>query len=133
MSTSVSSIAVNTVANDHNYAPSCNDFATSSDDDLMDVSDCDEPSTIYSDCTTQICYPVSTDASTQVEPVLKVDAEMQTDNECDNWMRRYLFVGHITENNDNCRFWTGIQTISLLNFLFEWVLPCAQNVPLLIT
>ena len=45
-------------------------------------------------------------------------------------MRRKLFVNNLTANNKNCRFWTGIQTLSLLNLMFEWVLPCAQKVTL---
>ena len=50
--------------------------------------------------------------------------------ECDNWMRRKLFVNNLTANTKNCKCWTGIQTLSLLNFMFEWVLPCAQKVTL---
>ena len=58
------------------------------------------------------------------------DVSTQTDSECDNWMRRKFFVDNLTANNKNCKFWTGIQTLSLLNFMFEWVLPCAQKVTL---
>ena len=45
-------------------------------------------------------------------------------------LRRKLFVDNLTANNNNCKFWTGIQTLSLLNFMFELVLPCAQKVTL---
>ena len=58
------------------------------------------------------------------------DASTQTDSECDNWIRQKLFVDNLTANNKYCKFCTGIQTLSLLNFMFEWVLPCAQNVTL---
>ena len=67
---------------------------------------------------------------TQVEPVIMVDASTQTDAECDNSLRRRLFVDHVTKDNKNCRFWTGIHTLSLMNFLFEYVLPGAEQMTL---
>ena len=39
-------------------------------------------------------------------------------------------VETITSSNKSVRFLTGLQTISLLNFLYEFILPCAQHVPL---
>ena len=82
-----------------------------------------------SDCCTQVSSTTFSDASTQAHPTMK-DASTQTGSECDNWMRRKLFVDNLTANNKNCKFWNGIQTLSLLNFMFEWVLPRAQKVTL---
>ena len=66
----------------------------------------------------------------QSTPPEMCDASTQTDYECDNWMRRKLTQDMIMADNASVRFWTGIQTLTLLNFLFEFLLPCAQHVPL---
>ena len=115
---------------EHNYASlSTCDVEVSAADD-MDISFCDDGETpSLADCCTQVIGTTFSDASTQAHPTMK-DAFTQTDCECDNWMRRKLFVDNLTANNKNCKFWTGIQTLSLLNFMFEWVLPCAQKVTL---
>ena len=131
----LSDTAANIVTHEHSYASfstSVNAVTTeTSTDDLMDISLCiDEENTpILADSTTQVSAAV-VNVATQIEPVTMVDASTQTDSNCDNSMRRHLFVGHVTENNKNCRFWTGIETLSLLNFIFEWVLPCAEKVTL---
>ena len=103
----------------HNYASSSTcDVEVSAADD-MDISFCDDGETpSLADCCTQVSSTTLSDASTQAHPTMK-DASTQTDSECDNWMRRRLFVDNLAANNENCTFWTGIQTISLLNFMFE--------------
>ena len=102
---------------------------TSISDDDMDISIGDFNETvIFSDSTTQYGNP-TTDSSVQVSPVMQ-DACTQTDSECDNWMRRKLFIDHVESNDKNCYYWTGIQTLSLLTYLFQWFKPCAQNVTL---
>ena len=113
---------------EHNYASSSTCDVEVSD---MDISFCDDDGETPSlaDCCTQVSSTTFSNASTQAHPTMK-DAPTQTDSECDNWMRRKLFVDNLTANNKNCKFWTGIQTLSLLNFMFEWVLPSAQKVTL---
>ena len=111
----LSDTAANIVTHEHSYASfstSVNAVTTeTSTDDLMDISLCiDEENTpILADSTTQVSAAV-VNVATQIEPVTMVDASTQTDSNCDNSMRRHLFVGHVTENNKNCRFWTGIET-----------------------
>ena len=111
---------------EHNYASSSTCDVEVSAADNMDISFCDDETPSLADYCTQVSGTTFSDASTQAHPTMK-DASIQTDSECDNWMRRKLFVDNLTANNKNCKFWTGIQTLSLLNFKFEWVLPCAQK------
>ena len=59
------------------------------------------------------------DASTQCSTPTLVNASTQTGSECDNSMRRHLIMETVTKNNKNCLFWTGISTLTLLNYLFE--------------
>ena len=70
------------------------------------------------------------DASTQSSPPIMCDASTQTDGDCDNWARRKLTMDEVTASNKKAKFWTGIQTLTLLNFLFEYLEPCAKYVPL---
>ena len=104
---------------EHNYASS----STSSTCDVefsvadgMDISFCDDDGETPSlaDCCTQVSSTTFSDASTQAHPTMN-DASTQADSECDNWKRWKLFVDNLTANNKNCKFWTGIQTLSLLN------------------
>ena len=112
---------------EHNYASSstCDVEVNVADD--MDISFCDDDGETPS-CT-QVSSTTFSDASTQAHPTMK-DVSTQTGSESDNWMRRKLFVDNLTANNKNCKFWTGIQTLSLLNYMFEWVLPYTQKVTL---
>ena len=73
---------------------------------------------------------ISMDASTQSSRPIMCDASTQTDGDCDNWARRKLTMDEVTASNKKAKFWTGIQNLTLLNFLFEYLEPCAKYVPL---
>ena len=115
---------------DHNYAsPTSVGLIPPAADSLvdMDISFSTDDHPILSDNCTQVSSSVFTNACTQVDPVTMVDASTQTDADCDNSLRRHLFVDNVTKDNKNCRFWTGIQTLSLMNFIFECVTWCRKN------
>ena len=97
------------------------DMDISSDDDILVTP-------ILADATVQV-GTTSCDMGTQSTPT-KVDACTQTDEECDAWMRRSLFMENITISDKTCMFWTGVMTLSTLNFIFEWVSPCAEQMTL---
>ena len=113
---------------EHNYASSSTCDVEVSVADDMDISFCNDDAETPSlaDCCTRVSSTTFSDASTQAHPTMK-DESTQTDSECDNWMRRKMFVDNLTANNKNCKFWTGFQTLSLLNFLFEWVLNVSRS------
>ena len=73
----------------------------------------------------------SSASSTSVQATAETcDRSTQTDDQCDNWLKRKFFVDAVTSSDKNARFWTGIETLTVLNFVFEYLLPCAQFVPL---
>ena len=76
-----------------------------------------------------IMSPIRSDSCIQATPVM-CDASTQTDEVCENWFRRKITRETITKDAASVRFWTGIQTLSLLHYLFDYILPCAQHVPL---
>ena len=43
---------------------------------------------------------------------------------------RDKFVEKITLDNTSCLFWTGLSSLTLLNYVFEWVQPCIEATPL---
>ena len=97
----------------------------------MDISDDFSSNNlpIFSDAMIQVGMAPSADVETQSAPTM-TDACTQTDSECDTWMRRKLFMDMVTESNKSCMFWTGVMTLSTLNFIFEWVSPCAEKMKL---
>ena len=54
----------------------------------------------------------------------------QTDDECESWMTRKLFMNSVTKSNKSCMFWTGVMTLSTLIFIFNMVSPCAGRMKL---
>lgn len=59
--------------------------------------------------------------------VISKDAVTQTENSS---IIREEFVRKVTNDNHSCLFWTGISSLTLLNYIFEWVLPASQMTPL---
>ena len=43
---------------------------------------------------------------------------------------RSSFIAKITDNNEQCLYWTGIINLTILNYIHEWVLPSAKATPL---
>ena len=77
-----------------------------------------------------IC-PIMSDASTQTEITMD-HLKMFDNNELQNEkkMKRKIMVEAVLDSNESCMFWTGIPKLSVLMFIFDWILPCAKNVKL---
>ena len=54
-------------------------------------------------------------------------SEKNPNSHDDNKLLRTLFVKKVTSDNKVCQYWTGVSSLSLLNYIFEWVLPCAEK------
>ena len=43
---------------------------------------------------------------------------------------RTKFIEKVTADNTSCLYWTGLSSLTLLNYVYEWVLPCAKETPI---
>ena len=76
--------------------------------------------------------PILSDACVQTDTVddyLKL--KISNKDPCDsNTLRRKLLMDSVTEKNETCLFWTCIPKLSLLNYIFKWITPCAKETKL---
>ena len=84
---------------------------------------------IQVDQITQVGHFSTCEVGIQSVPTM-TDASTQTDEECESWMKRKLIMDKVTLNDKSCMFWTGVISLATLNFIFEWVSPCAAKMKL---
>ena len=99
----------------------------------MNVSPCLNNPILIDVCTQTDA--ILTDICMQTDAVVDVPSNCLTNNSDDknlncNALRRKCFMDGVIENNVTCLFWTGVPNLNLLNYIFEWVMPCAEKTKL---
>lgn len=75
--------------------------------------------------------PIKTDVCTQTDLTYK-DMEKFLDIELkdSNFFQRKLILESVKKSDKSCNFWTGIPKLSVLLFIYEWILPLASKTKL---